>query len=467
MNMKKILFIAALGIIAASASSCRDDFFGQYPSNNITEGNFYQTESDFNQGVYSCYAKLKTESGFFISELGFRSDESYLESMAVSTQDRYDLDHFAENASNGILRDVWNAWYNGIYRCNDVLDHMLTTSLDTQSEKMKQYKGECLFIRSWYNINLYKTFGVVPLINKVVSPTEAMTIPRCTDQGMLERLKEDLTEAIELLPEKRPAEKARVSKIAARALLGQVYLTFKMYPDAKKVLADALSDAGYGLMENTAAAFNVTNKMNKEIIFALCYNKGNDFGHGYWWSSNTNVEADRHVPTVPTKSLFDTEKDNRWPLIHDFIKITSSVYAMPKWYDTYDATYTTQVGNDYPLLRYADVVLMYAEALGLGGDIAGALPYINQTRTRAGLNPLTSAEVASEAAFRQQLADERGREFAYEGKRWFDLVRLGLAVDYFTKLGYKIDNHELVLPIPQNQIEIYNNDAVLWQNPGY
>ena len=399
--------------------------------------------------------------------LGFRSDESYLESMAVSTQDRYDLDHFAENASNGILRDVWNAWYNGIYRCNDVLDHMLTTSLDTQSEKMKQYKGECLFIRSWYNINLYKTFGVVPLINKVVSPTEAMTIPRCTDQGMLERLTKDLTEAIELLPEKRPAEKARVSKIAARALLGQVYLTFKMYPDAKKVLADALSDAGYGLMENTAAAFNVTNKMNKEIIFALCYNKGNDFGHGYWWSSNTNVEADRHVPTVPTKSLFDTEKDNRWPLIHDFIKITSSVYAMPKWYDTYDATYTTQVGNDYPLLRYADVVLMYAEALGLGGDIAGALPYINQTRTRAGLNPLTSAEVASEAAFRQQLADERGREFAYEGKRWFDLVRLGLAVDYFTKLGYKIDNHELVLPIPQNQIEIYNNNAVLWQNPGY
>jgi hypothetical protein len=284
---------------------------------------------------------------------------------------------------------------------------------------------------------------------------------------MLERLTKDLTEAIELLPEKRPAEKARVSKIAARALLGQVYLTFKMYPDAKKVLADALSDAGYGLMENTAAAFNVTNKMNKEIIFALCYNKGNDFGHGYWWSSNTNVEADRHVPTVPTKSLFDTEKDNRWPLIHDFIKITSSVYAMPKWYDTYDATYTTQVGNDYPLLRYADVVLMYAEALGLGGDIAGALPYINQTRTRAGLNPLTSAEVASEAAFRQQLADERGREFAYEGKRWFDLVRLGLAVDYFTKLGYKIDNHELVLPIPQNQIEIYNNNAVLWQNPGY
>ena len=85
MNMKKILFIAALGIIAASASSCRDDFFGQYPSNNITEGNFYQTESDFNQGVYSCYAKLKTESGFFISELGFRSDDNEIVGYDIQT----------------------------------------------------------------------------------------------------------------------------------------------------------------------------------------------------------------------------------------------------------------------------------------------------------------------------------------------------------------------------------------------
>jgi hypothetical protein len=253
---------------------------------------------------------------------------------------------------------------------------------------MDQYKGECLFIRSWYNFMLYKVFGGVPIISRVVSPVEVKGIARCTDSEMLECLETDLKEAIRLLPATRPAEKARVSKIAAQALLGKVYLTYKMYPEAEAVLSGALADSGYGLMPTTAAAFDVSNKMNKEIIFALCYNKSNSFGHGYWWSSNTGVEADRRIPTPQSRALFDEAKDNRWPLIHDFIKISSSVYAMPKWNDTYDATYTDQVGNDFPLIRYADVVLSYAEALGLGGRIPDAIPYLNQTRTRAGLDPL-------------------------------------------------------------------------------
>lgn len=462
--MKKILYILSLGFLMACAVSCSNDFFGQYPSNNVTEGNFYQTEADFNQGVYACYAKLKTEMGFYRSELSYRADEADLESMAVSTQDRYDLDHFQQNSSNPILSAVWNAWYNGIYRCNDVLDHIKTTSLS--SEKMDQYKGECLFIRSWYNFMLYKVFGGVPIISRVVSPVEAKRIARCTDSEMLECLETDLKEAIRLLPATRPAEKARVSKIAAQALLGKVYLTYKMYPEAEAVLSGALADSGYGLMPTTAAAFDVSNKMNKEIIFALCYNKSNSFGHGYWWSSNTSVEADRRIPTPQSRALFDEAKDNRWPLIHDFIKISSSVYAMPKWNDTYDATYTDQVGNDFPLIRYADVVLSYAEALGLGGRIPDAIPYLNQTRTRAGLDPLPDGPM-SEEAFRKELCDERGREFTYEGQRWFDLVRLGLAVDYFHSLGYAIDDHELIFPIPNDQIEIYNNTQVLWQNPGY
>ena len=82
----------------------------------------------------ACYAKLKTQSGFIINELGYRSDESLLESMAVSTQDRFDLDHFAENSSNGLLADVWDAWYNGIYRCNYRLDHAEGKTLETLPE---------------------------------------------------------------------------------------------------------------------------------------------------------------------------------------------------------------------------------------------------------------------------------------------------------------------------------------------
>ena len=131
---------------------------------------------------YSCYAKLKTMMSFHLTEIGYRSDENILESMAVSTQDRYDIDNFIETASNGILSDIWDAWYNGIYRCNDVLDHMN----GVQIPNYNKYRGECLFMRSWWYFNLYRTFGVVPIARTVVPPGCGQTHPalhrgrRCT-----------------------------------------------------------------------------------------------------------------------------------------------------------------------------------------------------------------------------------------------------------------------------------------------
>lgn len=460
--MKTIIKIALTGTLLLSLASCSDSFFEQYPSNNVTEGNFYKTDEDFNQGIYACYDKMKTQMAFYLNELAYRSDECYLESMAVSTQDRYDIDRFQEKSNNGILKNIWNAWYNGIYRCNDVLGHMAGKTL-VNGDK---YRGEALFLRSWWYFSLYRVFGGVPVTTTVVSPADAKNIARCSDEDMYNRLTEDLTEAIALLPEKRSKEVARVTKIAAQALLAKVYLTFGKYPEAQKVLEDAMTDTGYGLMATTAQVFDVSNKMNKEIIFALYYNKTNDHGHGYWYSTNTNVLADVRNPTPEFKAIYSAD-DNRLNLINTYTKITNSLYAMTKWMDTYDAQFTQQVGNDFPLLRYADVVLMYAEALGQQGNISGALTYLNKTRKRAGLTGLTEAEVADKKAFIQELADERGREFALEGQRWFDLVRLDLAVDFFEARGYSVDSHNLLFPIPQDQIEIVNDKSILWQNPGF
>jgi hypothetical protein len=100
-------------------------------------------------------------------------------------------------------------------------------------------------------------------------------------------------------------------------------------------------------------------------------------------------------------------------------------------------------------------------------DLPGAIDQLNRTRNRAGLVSLSDTDIATKTAFIQALADERGREFALEGQRWYDLVRLGLAVDYFKALGYTLDSHNLVFPIPQAEIEIVNNKSILWQNPGY
>jgi SusD family. len=459
MNLRKYIL---LGVLSLGFTACSDSFFNEYPSNSITEGNHFKTDDDFNQGVVSCYAKLKTEMSFFLNELGYRSDENELISMAVSTQDRFDIDHFAENSSNGILSSIWNAWYNGIYRCNDVLDHMEGANI----KNYDKYRGECLFMRSWWYFNLYRVFGGVPIARHVVVPSDAKLIPRCSDEEMYTLLSTDLKEAASLLPDKKSTEVARVTSMSAQTLLAKVYLTFGKYSEAKEVLEQAMKNTNYGMLASTAAAFDVNNKMNKEIIFALYYNKTNDNGHGYWYSTNTTVLDDISNPTKLFKGIYSDE-DNRLPMIASYEKITSTVYAMKKWYDTYDATYVTQVGNDFPILRYADVYLMYAEALNELGSLNDAITYLNKTRVRAGLTGLTSSDISTKEAFRQALAEERGKEFALEGHRWFDLVRLGLAVDYFTSLGYKIDNHNLVFPIPQNQIEIVNNPSILWQNSGF
>ena len=245
-----------LAAAALSMASCSGKFFEQYPSNSITEGNFYKTESDFNQGVYSCYGKIKTGIGWFINELSYRADENLLESMAVSTQDRYNLDHFQENSSNALLESIWNAWYNGIYRCNDVLDH-LPSEL---SPVLAEYKGECLFIRSWYYYNLYVTFGVVPIVTRVTTPAESKLVPRCTPEEMYERLSADLSEAASLLPSSRSREKGRVCDIAAWTLLAKAQLLFGRYDEALQSLDNAKSNTNFGLMGSCAQPFDVKNK---------------------------------------------------------------------------------------------------------------------------------------------------------------------------------------------------------------
>lgn len=317
-------YFLALGLLVLGLGSCGESFFEQYPSNNITEGNFYKTDDDFNQGVVACYAKLKTQMSFHLTEIGYRGDENVLESMAVSTQNRYDIDHFAETANNGILNDIWNAWYNGIYRCNDVLDHMTGAKIANYDK----YRGECLFLRSWWYFNLYRVFGVVPITRTVVTPAAAKLIPRCTEEEMYTLLTEDLAEAARLLPPTPGPEKARVANIAAYTLLAKVYLTFGKPAEAKTALEEAMKNTSYGLESTTKKVFDVGNKMNREIIFALYYNKTNDNGHGYWYSANTDVLADINNPTPTFKAIYDSEKDNRLPLISSYTKIKDNLFAM-------------------------------------------------------------------------------------------------------------------------------------------
>lgn len=456
--MNKYLILA----LAIACTSCSDSFFDkETPSNQVVSGNFYKTQSDFDLAVTACYERLKSDVSFLLTEIEYRGDSNNLDAVAVSTQSRYDLDHFQDISTNTILSSLWKNDYNGIYRCNGVLDHI--DALDFG--KHDQYKAEAMTLRAWYHFNLYRTFGVVPIVRKALSPAEAMRVPRCTESEMYEFLSTELKAAASMLPDSYTGdETGRLTNCAAYALLGRVALTFGKYDEAEKALAEAMRNTHFGLVGSTAEVFDVNNKQNREILLAVRYNKSANLGHGAWYTTTNPATATN--PTVQLTSAYESD-DNRARLLEWTKMTTGNNYQLNKWNDTYDATYTTVTGNDFPLLRYADVVLMYAEALNGLGRSSESLPYINMTRQRAGIRTLTTADASTKEQVSREILNERQREFAYEGMRWFDLVRMGYAVDYFTNLGYTIDNHNLVMPIPNDQIEVVGDNSVMWQNPGY
>lgn len=464
--MKSIHHIA-VSLLALGAISCGEHFFDLQPNYEIPVDKIYKTESDFDIAIQGCYAKLQTQTSFYTECCEFRSDNLYLNAPTSGTQDRYDIDQFKDVATNGILESCWANFDNGVYRCNMVLDRIDGAEFD-QARKA-QFKGEALFIRAYTYFNMYRAWGGVPTTRRVVSVAEALKIGRSSEQEMFELIAGDLKSIVDndMLPAAYTGKEiGRVTSGAAKALLAKVYLTFGKAQEAATLLQGMIGT--YELLPDVADVFDVDNKMNAEIIWAIRYNKevvGE--GHGAWYSI-TNLTDDTNQTAV-LKSLYDAG-DARKPLI-EYVKVPGvTVCLMRKFYDTQDAT-TKQYGNDQIILRYADVLLMYAEALNevaYSSDPASpALDALNRVHTRAGLEPLSIVSLPDQAAFRKAVMLERQKEFPYEGHRWFDAVRMGGAIEAAAAEGHEIQQYRYLFPIPTTELERINNTALLWQNPGY
>lgn len=461
-NYKLILFLSATFLSVA----CTDSFFDLEPSSNVTTDKVYKTAEDFNVAVMGCYSKLQTQVSFFTECCEYRSDNLTLSAPTAGTQDRYDIDQFADKASNGILENAWANFSNGVYRCNLVLDRIDAANFDATLKK--QYKGEALFIRAFTYFNMYRLWGGIPMTDRVVTVAEALKIGRSSEQQVYDFLVRDLNQIINenMLPASYSnTDMGRVTSGAAMTLLGKVYLTFHKWTEARDVLSQLIGK--YSLMTTPEQIFDVNNKMNDEIIFAVRFNKDVEGeGHGYWFSI-INLTDD----TNQTKSLKECFKDGdkRKELI-TYVKVEDKVCVMNKFKDLKSETYNT-VGNDQIILRYADVLLMYAEALNeisySNAQNSEALVALNAVHTRAGLTPIQITELPDKESFRKAIMLERQQEFPYEGHRWFDLVRMGGAKEAMKADGHIIQDHQFLYPIPKTELERINNTELLWQNAGY
>ena len=459
---KFILVLLAL----FSSWGCSDGFFELYPSNQISVGDFYKTADDFNQAVIVCYAKFQGWFAFDREFCEYRSDNLKIPAPQTSTQDRYDFDNFVETSANGLLSDYWAKFNNNIYRANSVLNRIDGADFD---ETLKnQYKGEALFVRAWSYYHMYLVWGPVPVTLEIVSPSEALKIGRCTQEEMYKYLSDDLKLAAELLPASYSGyDIGRATSGAALTLLGKVNLTFKKWTEAKDALEQVIGE--YSLQSNPGDVFDVNNKMNSEIIFAVRFNKTVEGENHGLLNTTLNPDADE-TQTDALKNCY-TNEDKRKVLI-SWVPVagTAGTYIIKKFYDTLDPT-TNRAGNDYIWLRYADVLLMYAEALNEieynSSSSSPALNALNQVHERAGLNPIQISEVPDQNSFRNAILLERQQEFPYEGQRWFDLVRMGKAMEVINSQGISIQEYQLVYPIPQSELERINDTSLLWQNEGY
>jgi hypothetical protein len=316
-----------------------------------------------------------------------------------------------------------------------------------------------------------RLWGGVPLVLQPTSSQDAQNIGRSPVTDVYAAIEADLSRAATLLPATYAAtDLGRATAGAAKGLLGKVYLTEKKYSQCTTVLKDLIPPGTnaykYMLLPNIADVFSVNNKLNAEVLFAVHYDKTiNGEGHGFGaYISNPSID--------PNLLNAYEAADTRRNLLNN-TRVDVNTNPINKYYDTFDPP-TKTVGNDYIILRYADVLLMYAEALNevaySSDPNSDNFKYLNMVRSRAGASVLTAARLPDQMSFRNTVWQERRLELPFEFSRWFDLIRTNTAIEALQNTALTkitIQQFQLVYPIPAGQIEVIHNPAIFPQNPGY
>lgn len=488
-----------LSLVAATCfvSSCEDQL-DLRPISEVEEGGFYQNAQDINQALIATYNSLHGMMADEWALTEIRSDNTTITPSASVARHITvrDLDRFVVNPLNEYVENYWRAAYRTIALSNDVLDHI---EVVTDPTLRGQYEGEARFMRALAYFNLVRLWGGVFITDRSMTGEEAIgkNYQRSTEAEVYAFLLNDLEMATGML--QTNVAKGRVSKWAAQALWAKALLTAKGPGDAQKAESLLREIVGkYNLQSNYASVFSISNEYSSEILFAVRYTSGN-LGLGSPFanlfgpdnSENYVVTGDGEEYNYPTESITnafidegdaarkDASMAQSW--IGKSGKVTNLNFVT-KYLSKFAVAFDAE--NDWPILRYSDVLLLLAEAINenKGAPTEEAIGYLNQVHRRAkpGTEPYTAMNAGNYYDFVLSLAKERRLEFAFENQRWFDLLRLGLAksvmnTHFQTEPYYNnpdqgffatgpITDWQLVLPIPQFELDV---NPRITQNIGY
>lgn len=424
--MKKIIISIIAGIIVASCSS---DFTEITPESNRNAANFYKNANEFLTGINASYAELLGSGVYgraYWAMFEMRGDNTDQGPDQTGLARVFtELNNFTEDALNEQVGNSWIGSYKVIANCNVILDEIGSVEMDATLKN--RITGEALFLRSLMYYHLAVAFGNIPLQLTTFEPGQGLTQVDATT--VYTQLVTDLTLAEDDLP-LSTVEEGRATKGAAATLLAKVLLTMGIKSDAEVVLRRIIANYSYSLLGNYADLWGVANENNDESIFEVQF-IGGSIGQGSSFTNDFSPSSDlqngqgfgRNRPTMSMKDAYELN-DSRFTLSMgtsyvDASGNTNIANYVKKYQSNPDVE--NDSGVNFVVFRYADVLLMLAEAIEVSPE---SYALINQVRTRAGLPNISAA---TPGTFMEKLLHERRVELAFENVRWPDLKRFGVA----------------------------------------
>lgn len=515
--MNKIIYISGL-LLVLTLAGCGKDFLEVEPFGNLTSENYLKTNKEVYAAMVGIYDEIQYNfsngswcSVFFMKNLP--ADDVLCAGGSPTDQSEYQyIDDFSIGSDNSKIQFIWTHFYRTINACNTITKRV-GENPDATAE-MKQMVAEAKALRAFTYLDLVIMFGGVPLFTENPVDPADFNKPRASVTDVYTQIEEDLTDAIALLPLKSEyvaADKFRISKGAAQALLGKALLYQKKYSEAAAVFSNLIGSGEYGLEPNFSDNWAYTHEFGIESVFEISYSsiKGYDWGtFGPFWGSNGAFNNIEYQLEGPRDAIFDLSNCdlgvvNGWGFNLPSAKIGDLMYSRgetsrltgtliseadlidhgavitPSDHDYQGymrLKYVTRAsesgtsgvmelnyGSNWRIIRYADVLLMAAEAYHFNGQDNLAQIELAKVRNRAGF---AGPVIETGNDLFNLIVLERQIELAFEGSRYWDLVRWGLANTELSSIGFKTGKHEL-FPIPLN--EVIGNTAIQEsdQNPGY
>lgn len=472
-----------------------DNILEENPRDQIFKDNFFQTENDAIGAINSIYAHLNSTSvgptfgGMYHSTYwviqGLASDE--MNNRLAGAPQNDELEQFRFDAANANFFDVWSQAYRVIHNANFALEGIATMDLDDVTKN--SLLGEARFLRSMIYFDLVRMFGEIPLL--LEGDTELRPSKSSVDE-VYAQIISDLQLAANGLPESYSVGGGlgRATSGAARGLLAKVYLTHGDYQLAAEAAQLVMNSGKYSLWPDFDQTFKIDNENGRETLFGVGFGDAGG-AISFWEVGQFNVrllprELRNVVPganaqgwQVATQDLYDAfDNNDRRKTVTFMTKVGSTTLEDPHIRKYWDEEREPSAGNteaDFIYLRYADILLIYAEAVNElnNGPNAEAYAAINAVRKRARFDGTTELDVLPDLSnlsyeqFRSAVLDERRKEFVAEGHRWFDLVRMGKLQELvpLAKNGVTPRATDILFPLPQIEIDL--NQNLLPQNPGY